>query len=174
MRGCIHIYTGDGKGKTTAATGLSVRFAGSGGNVLFSQFMKDGSSGEIAVLKNIPHITVKFCEKCFGFSFQMNEEQKKQAALYYSDFFDDVIRQVVEGGYGLLILDEIISTYNLNFIPQEKLVDFLKNKPQELEVVLTGRNPAQELVDLADYISEIKKIKHPFDAGIPARDGIEQ
>lgn len=174
MRGCIHIYTGDGKGKTTTATGLSIRFAGNGGKVLFTQFLKDGSSSEIGVLKTITGITVESCTRSFGFSFLMNEEEKKEAAAYYSEHLQKILKQAVENGYGMLVLDEVIGAYNIPFIDRGVLLAFLKQKPEELEVVMTGREPAEELLELADYVSEIKKIKHPFDKGIPARDGIEQ
>ena len=174
MTGLIHIYTGDGKGKTSAAAGLAVRFAGHGGKVLFCQLLKDGSSGELCVLRGIPQVTVRCCERHFGFSFQMNDDERREAADFYSAILREALAQAKEGSYGLLILDEAVGAYNLGFIPRGELLDFLKNKPQELEVVLTGRDPAPELLELADYVSEIKKVRHPFDAGIPARDGIEQ
>lgn len=174
MRGCIHIYTGDGKGKTTASTGLALRFAGHDGKVLFTQFMKDGTSGEIKMLRQIPGIQVESCDRSFGFSFLMNDEEKKEAYDYYSAHLEKILKEAVEGGYGLLVMDEAVGACNVPFISEERLIDFLKNKPEELEVVLTGRDPSEKLVEIADYVSEIKKIKHPFDAGIPARDGIEQ
>lgn len=173
MRGCIHIYTGDGKGKTSAAVGLAVRFAGHGGKVLFVQFLKDGSSGEIGVLRDVPGITVLPCTKQFGFSFMMSEEQKKEAVACYTQYLQEILGKAVFEEYGLLILDEAVAAYNLQFFNTQSLLDFLRSKPEMLEVVLTGRNPADELVELADYVSEIRKIKHPFDEGLPAREGIE-
>lgn len=173
MRSCIHIYTGDGKGKTSAAVGLAVRHAGQGGKVLFAQFLKDGSSGEIEVLKKIPGITVFPCTEKFGFSFLMSEEEKKEAIACYTGYLQEVLGKAVFEEYTLLILDEAVAAYNLQFYNTQSLLDFLKSKPETLEVVLTGRNPADELVELADYVSEIQKIKHPFDAGLPARKGIE-
>lgn len=173
MRSCIHIYTGDGKGKTSAATGLSVRHAGQGGKVLFAQFLKDGSSGEIEVLKSIPGITVLSCTEKFGFSFRMNEEEKKEAAACYTAYLQKVLDKAVLEEYSMLVLDEAVAAYNLQFIDTQQLLDFLRQKPETLEVVMTGRNPADELVEIADYVSEVRKIKHPFDAGLPARKGIE-
>ncbi len=172
MQSLIHIYTGDGKGKTSAATGLAIRFAGTGGRVLFSQFLKDGKSGEIAVLHQIDGIDVHVCEEDFGFSYAMSEETKILAKQAYTKYLREILACAVEN-YGLLILDEIIPAYNLAFVEKSDLTDFLKSKPEDLEVVMTGRNPAQELVDLADYVSEIKKVKHPYDNGILAREGIE-
>lgn len=173
MQGCIHIYTGDGKGKTSAATGLAVRFAGNGGKVLFAQFLKDGSSGEIAVLENIDGIDVDVCTECFGFSFSMSEETKAQAASVYTAYLSRILKRAREEQYGLLVLDEIIPAYNLGFVDKAELLEFLKNNTLGIEVVLTGRKPAEELFELADYVSEIKKIKHPYDQGILARKGIE-
>lgn len=174
MKSCIHIYTGDGKGKTTASAGLALRFAGHGGKVLFTQFMKDGTSGEVHMLRQISNVTVESCDRSFGFSFLMNEEEKKEAFDYYSVHLEKILKEAVEGGYGLLVMDEAVGACNVPFIDENRLIDFLKNKPENLEVVLTGRDPSDRLVEIADYVSEIKKIKHPFDAGIPARDGIEQ
>ena len=173
MKGLIHIYCGDGKGKSTAAMGLAVRAAGTGMKVVLTQFMKGTDSGEIKILKTIPQISLLLCEKNYGFVWNMNEEQKKQAAEGYTKLFDEVTKLAVESDADMLVMDEFISCYNLNFIDNKKAVNFLKNKPEKLEVVLTGRDPSAELIELADYLSEVKKIKHPFDKGINARKGIE-
>ena len=163
---CVHIYTGDGKGKTTAAVGLAVRFAGNGGKVLFTQFLKDGTSSELRILKQIPEITVYSAEKNFGFTFRMDEETKQQARA-------EALRRAAEESYGLLILDEIAAAYRTELIDRERLLTFLEERPQNLEVVLTGRDLAEELLSYADYVSEVRKIKHPFERGITAREGIE-
>ena len=173
MKGCIHIYTGDGKGKTSAAVGLAIRFAGKGGKVLFSQMLKDGTSGEIAVLEGTDGIDVDVCRENFGFSFSMSDETRIRAATAYTAHLENLLKRAGEDGYGMLVLDEIIAAYNLQFIDCGMLIEFLKHKPENLEVVLTGREPAAELVELADYISEIKKVRHPFDNGLTAREGIE-
>ncbi len=172
-RGLIHIYEGDGKGKTTAAVGLSVRFVGNGGKVLFAQFLKRNDSGELKVLEQIEDICLLRCEKSFGFTFRMNKEQKKQAADYYNDYMEKALADAKEQQIGLLILDEVLDAYNSNMINHEKLLKFLKEKPEEMEVVLTGRDPAEELLELADYVTYMKKKKHPYDKGIAARKGIE-
>ena len=146
-RGLIHIYCGDGKGKTTAAIGLSVRAAGSGMRVLFVQFLKKAETSELNILTKLPQITV----------LRPSEDES------WTDTQAD-----------LLVLDEAIGAYNRGAIDRTKLLAFLKHKPESLEVEMTGRNPPGELIDLADYVSEIKKIKHPFDSGIRARTGIEK
>lgn len=172
--GLIHIYCGDGKGKTTAAVGLAVRCAGGGGKVFFYQFLKDGTSGEIDILKNIDEITVGKGYALAKFSFQMTDEEKENARIFYEKELDEIISIVSNQEYQLCVLDEILHAVNLGFVSLDKLVGFLKNKPEKLEVVLTGRNPKEELCELADYITEMNKIKHPFDKGISARTMIEK
>lgn len=172
--GLIHIYEGDGKGKTTAAVGLCVRFAGNGGKAVFTQFLKKNDSGELAILEQIEQIHVIRCEKSFGFTFQMTEEEKKEACAYYSHHLMRVLNQAEEQEAGLLVLDEAAAVYEHGLVNREVLLEFLKKKPEYMEVVLTGRNPAPELLKLADYVTYMEKRKHPYDKGIGARRGIEQ
>ena len=171
MQGLIHIYCGDGKGKTTAAVGLAVRAAGAGKQVIFTQFFKDGSSCEIQCLKQLDHITTMHCTKPHGLFFRMNDTQKAQASMDYSQLLQDALQAAETAD--LLILDEIISACNHKTVNEQIVVDFLRQKPETLEVVLTGRNPSEPLLELAHYVTEMCKIKHPFDCGIPARKGIE-
>lgn len=177
MKGLIHIYCGDGKGKTTAAIGLAVRAAGSGKKVLFTQFMKSGNSSECSVLGQIPGITHMPCTRSFGFTWNMNEEQKKEAAAYYQSFLEEVEEKAEKEKFDLLIMDEFMSAYNHNFLNHEHVLRYLStghiHRPENLEIVLTGRDPKPELLELADYVTEMKKIKHPYDQGIEARKGIE-
>lgn len=172
-KGCIHIICGDGKGKTTAAIGLSIRAVGRDQNVVIARFLKSNDSGELKTLEKIDGIQVLPVTKFFGFTWQMTNEQETEARVYYNEYLKTALKTAVEEEYDLLILDEIISAYNYGFVEHDVLLDFLKSKPEKLEVVMTGRNPKQELCDLVDYISEVKKIKHPYEAGIPARVGIE-
>ena len=174
MKGLIHIYTGTGKGKTTAATGLSIRYAGSGGKVLFTQFLKNDDSSEINILKQIENITFLPSGSYFGFTRSMTPEIEEKARIHYNSLFEKSVNMLVNNNYGMLILDEIIAADNAGLIEHDSLIDFLKNKPYSLEVVLTGRSPSQDLQDMADYISDIVKVKHPFDKGITARTGIEK
>lgn len=174
MSGLIHIYDGDGKGKTTAGVGLAVRFAGSGGTVLYAQFLKDDSSSEWNVLEKIPQIELFPCGKNFGFVKNMEAATKRSAMAHYEKYLEAVIEKVQQGNYGLLVLDEILVADSLCMISHDTLLEFLKTKPQELEVVLTGRNPSSDLLKLSDYVSEIRKVKHPYDKGLFARIGIEK
>ena len=172
-KGLIHIYCGEGKGKTTAAMGLTVRAAGSGMKVVLAQFMKDGTSNEVKVMKMLPGVTYACVEKKLGFSWNMTAEEKEEAKKLYQKLFTDVIKLSVEREADLLVMDEFMSAYNYGWIDQREALEFLQNKPQTLEVVLTGRDPGEELIELADYVTEMRKIKHPFEQGIPARKGIE-
>ncbi|MEG2082610.1 MAG: cob(I)yrinic acid a,c-diamide adenosyltransferase [Oscillospiraceae bacterium] len=173
MKGLIHIYCGDGKGKTTAAMGLAVRAAGSGMKVVLTQFMKGDNSSEISIIEKIENISLIFCKKNFGFVWNMTEDEKKEAAQGYSEQFEQAVKLAVETDADMLVMDEFMSCYGYGFIDNKRALEFLKNKPEKLEIVLTGRNPAAELCEVADYITEMKKIKHPFDNGVGARKGIE-
>lgn len=174
MFGLIHIYCGDGKGKTTAAVGLAVRCAGRGNKVLLVQFLKSRDSGELYSLAKLPDIEVMRGKESQKFTFQMNEEEKLALLIEHNKMFEQVLAKIKNGGYSLLILDEVIGALNAKVFEMPKLIEFLRHKPENLEVVLTGRNPAPELVEIADYVSEMRKVKHPMDKGIMAREGIEK
>lgn len=174
MFGLIHIYCGDGKGKTTAAVGLAVRCAGRGNKVLLVQFLKSRDSGELYLLAKLPDIEIMRGKESKKFTFQMNEEEKHALLIEHNKMFEQVLAKIKNGGYSLLILDEVIGALNAKVFEMPKLIEFLRHKPENLEVVLTGRNPAPELVEIADYVSEMRKVKHPMDKGIMAREGIEK
>lgn len=171
MAGRIHIYCGDGKGKTTAAIGLAVRTAGAGKKVVFTQFFKDGSSSEIKVLQGVENIQVMHSNTVRGFWKQMTDTQKATVSADYTRFFGEITQSVKNTD--LLVLDEIISACNHGAVAETALTEFLCSKPKTLEVVLTGRNPSDDLMSLADYVTQMQKIKHPYDCGITARKGIE-
>ena len=171
MLGLVHIYCGKGKGKTTASVGLSVRAAGAGKRVLFVQFFKNGVSSEIKMLSLLPGVKTLTNSKAVNFFLKMTDEQKAEAGEIYSELLETALEQAKD--FDLLVLDEIISTCHYEIVDETKLIDFIKNKPENLEVVLTGRNPSEKLQELADYITEMTKIKHPYDKDIPARKGIE-
>ncbi len=173
MESCVHIYCGDGKGKTTAAIGLAVRASGCNKRVLIARFLKTDHSGEVLALHSLSAITVMPCERSFGFFTNMTEEQKKEAGIYYSELLDAVLKKAAEESFDLLVLDEIMAVCNYGLVDEDKVLRFLSDRPEMLEVVLTGRNPSPRLIDQADYVSEIKKIKHPYDRGVNARRGIE-
>ena len=178
----IHLYFGDGKGKSTAAAGLAIRMAGRGGKAVMARFLKSDDSGEVPVLTGVKGIEVLPCGKSFGFSWDMTPEVRLEAAEYYARMFREACRKAEaaaedgeeeEGPRALLILDEICAAVNGGFIRESDLLEFLDRRPEGLEVVLTGRNPSEELLLRADYATEMKEIKHPYQTGIPARKGIE-
>ena len=172
-RGMIHIYCGDGKGKTTAATGLAVRAAGCGMKVLFARFLKNENSGELRILDSVPEIEVLHLERSYGFFNTLTDEEKEEVRQMYGQLWE-LIREKISGGqFQMLVIDEFMAAYRYGLIGREEALDLLTGKPEALELVLTGRNPGPELTELADYVSEIRKVKHPFDHGIMARRGIE-
>lgn len=171
--GLVHLYCGEGKGKTTAAVGLCARAAGSGKRVLFVQFFKDGSSSENASLRLLPNVHTMHEPRYFGRVSNMGKEEFEECKRAYSALFDAAISRAAEEKFDLLVLDEAVSSCNHGVIDEGALLRFLKGRPARLEVVLTGREPSAALVEAADYVTEMKKVKHPFDAGVVARRGIE-
>lgn len=172
--GLIHIYCGSGKGKTTAAMGLGMRAAGNDFKVLLTQFLKSNKTGELKSIEKLKE-NYHFFEgvPVNKFSWNMTDEEKAKAKIEHTKRFKEVTDKAINENYDVLILDELIATINLDFIPLNDVLDFLKNKPEGLEVVMTGRDPKEELIEIADYVSEINAIKHPFEKGVPSRKGIE-
>lgn len=296
MNGLVHIYCGDGKGKTTAALGLALRAAGNGIPVVIARFLKNDGSGEVEILENVPGVYLFHCERQFGFTWTMSEEQKAEAGEYFTGLFErawemgcKTAREDVEGagkadgcmagenwgsdsvsdgssrrdsgvwGAGasisgfpvsgapvsgslvsgspvsgppasgpsvsgsptsgspvsgspvsgspvsgspvsgspvsgspvsvppasvpltsppceiraLLVLDEIMAAVNSGFVANESLLAALDHRPDGLEVVLTGRGPSKELLSRADYVTEMRAVKHPYEKGVGARKGVE-
>lgn len=171
MTGKIHLYCGDGTGKTTAAVGLAVRAAGAGNRVLVTQFFKDGSSSEIPVLTGIENIQVIHRNTVRGFYSRMTEEERAVAARDYTEHFQKICKMA--RNVDVLILDEMVSACNHAVVPEDEVIHFLEGSPENLEVILTGRNPSHRLLELADYVTRMEKVKHPFDQGLSARKGIE-
>ncbi len=173
MRGLIHIYYGDGKGKTTAAVGLAIRCAGGGGKVLYASFLKDNKSGERAVLEQNENILLLENPDSVKFYKFMIDNEKDNYRNFCKDTLSKIQREISKNKYDLLILDEIIPAINSKIVPEEAVLSLLDSRPDSLEAVLTGRNPSDELLSRANYITEMKKIKHPYDKGIQARKYIE-
>lgn len=172
--GCIHIYCGDGKGKTTCGMGLCVRAAGYGYKVLIYQFMKDNNTSERSALERLGNVTLVDGLPQEKFSFQMSPREKEERRAYYENQFLTVTRQAETEGYDVLFLDEIIYTIRAGLFDEKLLLHFLDTKPESLEVILSGQDPSRDLIERADYASEIRKLKHPFDQGMSARNGIER
>ena len=171
--GLVHLYYGDGKGKTTAAMGLALRAAGRGYPVLVVQFLKRGDSGEIKALERLGIRTLAY-PKLSGFSFQMDERQKKDFLCAHEEKLKKAKEYCTQKPNGVLVLDEAIGACRKGLLKEEELLAFLQDRPSGWEIVLTGRQPSAAMLETADYVTEMKKEKHPFDRGIPARDGIEK
>ncbi len=171
--GLVHIYCGEGKGKTTCSVGLTVRACGFCLHVLFMQFLKSGDSSELKILKSLPGIDVLGTKPIKKFSFQMTEEEKEETRQINAEQFADMVKMLENDHYDMLVLDEVLGSIEAGLLDDQLIVNFLKDRPEQLEVVMTGRYPTAELEELADYVSRIDKVKHPYDKGIPARAGIE-
>lgn len=170
-KGCIHLYHGDGKGKTTAAMGLAIRAAGAGKSVLIYQFLKNNDSSERKILSMTPNITcIKGPEK-MKFTSRMTEKEKQEQLKQNDIILSEILKQSED--YDMLILDEALYAIDLNQLTEGPLLRYLEKRPQSQEVILTGRNPSQEMIEIADYCSHIQKQKHPFDVGVKSRIGIE-
>ena len=156
MTGLIHLYCGGGKGKTTAAVGLTVRCAGRGNKVVFAQFLKDGTSGECRVLAKLPEVTVMAANPVGKFSFRMTDAEKRETADALTRTFDAATGFAVREHARLLVLDEVCAAISCGFLDEKTVVKFLETKPATLEVVLTGRGPSEALQAHADYITEMK------------------
>ncbi|GAW94226.1 cob(I)yrinic acid a,c-diamide adenosyltransferase [Calderihabitans maritimus] len=171
-KGLIQVYTGNGKGKSTAAFGLAVRAAGHGFKVYIIQFMKTGNFyGEINTFKRLaPEVEVKsFGRPGFIYKESPREEDYKLAreALEYA-------RQVMlADDADIVILDEINNALYFGLISLEEVMELLKQKPPQVELVLTGRNAPMEIIEMADLVTEMLEKKHPYRQGIPGRKGIE-
>ncbi|MFX0091250.1 MAG: cob(I)yrinic acid a,c-diamide adenosyltransferase [Candidatus Hodarchaeota archaeon] len=168
--GLIHIISGDGKGKTTSALGMALRAAGHGFKTLIIQFMKKGwSYGELETAKLIPNIeiiqfgTPEFVDKNNPKPIDVEEAKKGLGRS----------KDAMKEGWDIIVLDEINIVLEWNLIQLSEIISLVKSKPQNLELILTGRYAHPELVELADYYTKIESIKHPFQKQQLARKGIE-
>lgn len=171
-QGLVHIYYGDGKGKTTAAFGLAFRCAGWGRRAVIAQFLKSSPCGEVTAAERFPELTVLRNKGIGKFTFQMNEAEKAATAAECLALFRRAAALAAEEQVRLLVLDEVIDAVR-GFLPMEELCAFLDGRPEGLEVVLTGHSLPEELGRRADYITRMAKEKHPYDRGITARREIE-
>jgi len=168
----IHLYHGTGKGKTTAAVGLSIRMAGAGKKVLFVQFMKGNDSSEMKILREIPKIRVIQVGKQYGFSWNMDAEGKSGITERHNEMLKEAKQILQAGETDLLVLDEIVSASRYDMADRE-LVRYILEECKGVEIVMTGRDPEEYLLEKADYITEMKAQRHPYEKGLMAREGIE-
>lgn len=169
----IHVYYGDGKGKTTAAVGIAARAAGSKMKVLFVQFLKTEFSGERHTLSHTENVTLTFCPLELKFTFEMDEKEKQQASKIFREIFDGSVTRALTERYDMVVLDEIFDVINYDMVSESSVFEFITNAPASMEIVMTGHNPPERFIEVADYVTEFKKIKHPYDKGITGRIGVE-
>lgn len=172
MKGCVHYYYGDGKGKTTAAMGLALRSSNKN-RVLYCQFLKGDRTNDIQVLKKVDNIDVFVLNWNYPFTFLMSESQKVESREKLAGYFGDIEKIAAGKPYSMVVLDEIGDAISLDFLDIDRLRQFLENRPEEIEVVMTGHRKIGGLEDLIDYQTHLIKEKHPYDRGQKARSGIE-
>ena len=169
--GLLHVYWGDGKGKTTAAVGLAVRQTGQNGRVVFAQFLKNGRSGELSVLKQLEGVAL--CCDCTASKFvaKMTPEERAE----YARRCREQLRQAFDLAQtrDMLVLDEALDACELGMLEQAELLALLDGRPAGLEVVVTGHSLPQEIARRAGYITQMQSQRHPYDRGIKARRGVE-
>ncbi|HKZ94039.1 MAG TPA: cob(I)yrinic acid a,c-diamide adenosyltransferase [Candidatus Bathyarchaeia archaeon] len=170
-KGLVQVYTGNGKGKTSAAFGAALRAVGRGLKVYVVQFIKGGFDyGELYSVKNLPNLTLK----SFGRGRFITESQPpKEDVQLARDAFELAKKVVISGEYDLVVLDEINVVMHLKMVGVDEVLTLIRNKPQHLELILTGRNAPVQIIEAADLVTEMKEIKHPYAQGVPSRKGIE-
>lgn len=170
-KGLIEVYTGNGKGKTSAALGLALRAIGRGLKVCMIQFIKGGFDyGELHVIGALPNFTLK----AFGRGrFIMSKPPEKEDVKLAEEALKHAEETLKHGEYDVVILDEINVALHLKLIKLRDTLKMLKKKPETVEVVLTGRSAPKQIIEIADLVTEFKEIKHPFNKGFKARKGIE-
>ncbi len=187
----IQIYKGNGKGKTTCATGIAVRASGHGIPVIFAQFMKNGSSGEIRIFEKLDNVTLVHPKEFYGFLSRMTEEQRQKTVAETKRQFTE-LAELILGRIGdqtaapdadgssdngrirmLVVMDEVLNAVTCELLDPRDVRKLLDRIPSDVEVILTGRNAAEELAAKADYITSFEEVRHPYRKGVMARLGVE-
>lgn len=172
--GYVQIYTGNGKGKTTAAVGLAVRAAGNGYNVFMVQFLKGSKTGEIEAAKKMaPFFNIFRFEKKRGFFWTLNSEEKYELKQEVQKAYEFCMEALKEEKCDILIMDEVMGALSNELISEKQLLELIDKKPGNIELILTGRNAPIAIIDKANLVTEMKDIKHYFNEGVPSREGIE-
>jgi len=173
-RGLIQVYTGDGKGKTTAALGQGLRSCGRGLKVYMVQFLKGGDTGELHSVEKLQTLFKIFrFERDRGFFWQLDEKEKKELKEDIDRGFAFIKDVINNNECDILIIDELLGVLGNNLFTVEEVIEVLKSKPSTMEIIITGRNAPKEIIEAADLVTEMKEIKHYFRNGVHAREGIE-
>ncbi len=171
MKGYVQVYTGEGKGKTTAALGLALRAAGAGLKVYIGQFMKKRNYSE---LKSLQKFKDNIKTEQFGRQRFIGQKIMKEDKLLAQEGLEKIKKIIQSGKYNLVILDEINVVLSYGLLSEDEVIEIIKAKPEAQEIVLTGRGASQRIMKLADLVTEMKQIKHYFSKGVKARVGIEK
>lgn len=170
-KGYVQIYTGDGKGKSTAAFGLALRAAGHGLRSYIGQFMKGQHYGEHNAFKSLPLVTVEL----FGKNTFIHVKTKtEEDATMAKEGLEKARRAMLSGDYDIVILDEVNVAIHFGLLSVDQVLDFIDGKPDRVELILTGRRAPAELIARADLVTEMKEIKHYYQSGVSSRNGIER
>ncbi len=173
-KGLIQVYTGDGKGKTTAALGQGLRACGRGLKVCMVQFLKSGDTGELhSVEKLHPLFEIFRFERERGFFWTLSAEEKQELKEDIDKGFSFIKGVIAEDRCDILIIDELLGVLGNRLLEVDQVVELFKAKPDTMEIIVTGRNVPDKLLELADLVTEMKEIKHYYKKGIAAREGIE-
>ncbi len=173
--GLLHLYVGNGKGKSTAAAGLAFRMAGNGFHVFFAQFLKSMPSGEIEAFKQFGGLIAVFRPfmRHKAFIWNQTPEQREETAADLAAGWNLFCGKLSDASIRLFVFDELLDVMEMGFLDEGSVMDVLKSRHPEAEVVLTGRHASASLTEMADYVTEMTVIKHPYEKGTPARRGVE-
>ena len=171
MKGYIQVYTGNGKGKTTAALGLALRAQGAGLKIYIGQFMKKRNYSELKSLQNFKD-SIRIEQ--FGRERFIGQKVTEEDKLLAQEGLEKAKKVIDDGKYDLIILDEINVALSYGLLKEDEVIEIVKHRSEAQEIVLTGRNAPHKIVELADLVTEMKEIKHYFKHGVKAREGIEK
>ena len=173
-KGYVQVYTGNGKGKTTAAVGQAVRSVGNGLKVYMLQFLKTGETGELEIAKLIgDKFQIFRFQTQEGFFWNLNDEEKAILKTEVNTAYDFAMEVVKNAKCDVFILDEIMGILSNKLLTEEQVIDLIDNKPINMELILTGRNAPKSIIDKSDLVTNMEKVKHYIDNGVYAREGIE-
>lgn len=169
-KGYVQVYTGNGKGKTSASIGVSLRMLCNGGKVFMGEFMKGQGSSEMKAMDKFPNYTVEQ----FGLPKFVTGKPSEDDIQLAQKGFSRMKEVLLSGEYDLVVFDEINSTIFYEMVDPDDLIELLKQKPEKTEVILTGRNAHEKIIEFADLVTEMREIKHYYQQGVMARTGIEE
>ena len=172
-KGLVHIYTGDGKGKTTSSVGLATRALGHGRKVLYVYFHKIPEKYGYNEIDSLAKLGATIRGVAKGHPFCDSDLSVDELSKEAVSGLEEIAKMIEQDEYDLLVLDESVVSVRDNFLPEDKLLDFIDSKPERLELVMTGRGATEAMIAKADYVSNITKVKHPYDRKISAREGVE-